>query len=62
MPNVKIYLQKHNPASANGMVWVSFYVNREKINFSTKITVDEKNWNEKNNASEPVTSMQRIKI
>lgn len=29
------------------MVWVSFYVSREKVNFSTKVSVDEKNWNDK---------------
>lgn len=33
--------------STNGVVWVSFYVNREKVNFSTKVAIDEKNWNGK---------------
>ncbi|KAA6348467.1 Tyrosine recombinase XerD [termite gut metagenome] len=47
MQNVKIYLRKHNPTLENGIVWVSFYVNREKINFSTKIVVNGKNWDEK---------------
>ncbi|KAA6325461.1 Tyrosine recombinase XerD [termite gut metagenome] len=47
MSNIKIYLRKYNSTSVSGVVWVSFYVNREKVNFSTKITVGEKNWNEK---------------
>lgn len=33
--------------SSAGVVWVSFYLNREKVNFSTKVAVEEKNWNEK---------------
>lgn len=28
-------------------MWVSFYVNREKVNFSTKVKVEEKHWSEK---------------
>ena len=47
MITVKTYLRKHVTTSNNGVVWVSFYINREKINFSTKVTVDEKNWNDK---------------
>jgi len=46
MATIKTYLRKHNKESSNGVVWVSFYVNREKVNFSTKVTVDEKQWNE----------------
>jgi hypothetical protein len=46
MNNVKIYLRKYNSEN-DGIVWISFYVNREKVNFSTKVSVDEKNWNEK---------------
>lgn len=26
---------------------MSFYINREKVNFSTKVSVDIKNWNDK---------------
>ena len=26
---------------------VSFYVQRQKVNFSTKVSVEEKNWNDK---------------
>lgn len=47
MATIKIYLRKHNNASNNGIVWVSFYINREKVNFSTKVSVNEKNWNDK---------------
>lgn len=47
MATIKIYLRKYNNTSNNCIVWVSFYVNREKVNFSTKVSVDEKNWNDK---------------
>lgn len=47
MVTIKIYLRKHNNTSTTGVVWVSFYLNREKVNFSTKVSVDDKNWNDK---------------
>lgn len=47
MPNVKLYLRKHSPDAKSGVVWVTFFINREKINFSTKVSVDEKDWNDK---------------
>lgn len=31
----------------SGIIWVSFYINREKINFSTRVAVEEKHWNAK---------------
>ena len=30
-----------------GIVWISFYVQRQKVNFSTKVAVSLKNWNDK---------------
>ncbi|MDL2262859.1 site-specific integrase [Bacteroidales bacterium OttesenSCG-928-I21] len=47
MVTIKIYLRKHSKNTNEGIVWISFYVNREKINFSTKVKCDTKNWNEK---------------
>ena len=47
MITVKTYLRRHVSTSNAGVVWVSFYINREKVNFSTKVAVDEKNWNDK---------------
>lgn len=47
MLNVKTYLRKYNDSSDDGVIWISFYINREKVNFSTKISVSIKNWNEK---------------
>ena len=47
MVTIKLYLRKYGNDSASGIVWISFYVNREKVNFSTKISVDIKNWNDK---------------
>lgn len=47
MITVKIYLRKYGDDPSSGVVWVSFYVNREKVNFSTKVSVDVKNWNDK---------------
>lgn len=46
MKNIKIYLRKYNN-DTTGIVWISFYVQRQKINFSTKVTVEVKHWNEK---------------
>ena len=46
MKNIKIYLRKYNNDTP-GIVWISFYVQRQKINFSTKVTVEVKHWNEK---------------
>lgn len=47
MITVKTYFRKHTKDTTNGVVWVSFYVQRQKVNFSTKVTVEEKNWNNK---------------
>ncbi|WP_298111746.1 site-specific integrase [uncultured Bacteroides sp.] len=52
MINIKTYLRKYANESS-GIVWVSFYVNREKVNFSTKVAVDCKNWSEKNACVKP---------
>ncbi len=46
MVTIKIYFRKHNPELLSGVVWVMFYVNREKINFSTGVKCEEKHWNE----------------
>ena len=45
MITIKVYFRKHKSDATAGVVWVSFYINREKVNFSTKVAVDEKNWN-----------------
>lgn len=37
----------HSKDAQNGVVWVSFYVNRDKVNFTTKISVKKNDWNEK---------------
>ena len=47
MITIKVYFRKHNQKATNGFVWVSFYVQRQKVNFTTKVAVEEKNWNEK---------------
>lgn len=47
MITVKVYFRKHKPTSISGFVWVSFYVNREKVNFSTKVGLEEKCWSAK---------------
>lgn len=46
MINIKTYLRQYQKNSA-GIVWISFYINRQKVNFSTKVAVETKNWNEK---------------
>lgn len=47
MVTIKIYLRKYGDDPSTGVVWISFYVNREKVNFSTKISVAVSNWNDK---------------
>ncbi|MGL4853202.1 MAG: phage integrase SAM-like domain-containing protein [Phocaeicola sp.] len=45
MRTIKTYLRTYsNPES--GVIWVSFYVRREKIHFSTKVEVLKKHWND----------------
>ena len=48
MITIKTYFRKHQKESTTGFVWVSFYFQRQKVNFSTKVSVEEKNWNDKN--------------
>mgnify|MGYP002576698900 FL=1 len=47
MVTINIYLRKYGSEPTSGVVWLSFYINREKVNFSTKVSVDIKNWNDK---------------
>lgn len=44
MVNITPYLRCHVKDSGTGIVWISFYVSREKINFSTGIKCEVKNW------------------
>ena len=46
MINIKTYLRQYKNDTA-GIVWISFYVQRQKVNFSTKVAVFLKNWNDK---------------
>lgn len=48
MKSIKIYLRKYSN-DTSGIVWISFYVQRQKVNFSTKVAVEVKHWNEKKN-------------
>ena len=43
---IRIYLRTYTNANS-GIVWITFYLNREKIKISTRVSVDVKNWNEK---------------
>lgn len=47
MINIKTYLRIHSSNSTSGVVWVSFYIKGQKINFSTKVSCQIKHWNEK---------------
>lgn len=46
MVNLNIYLREY-AISSEGIVWISFYINRKKVNFSTKIRCEKKNWDNK---------------
>ena len=43
---IRVYLRTYTNENS-GIVWISFYLNREKITISTKVSVDAKHWNEK---------------
>lgn len=46
MKKINIILRQYTEHS--GIIWVSFYINREKVNFSTKVECDPKHWDAKN--------------
>ena len=43
--NIKVELRRHSESSKQCYVWVTFYISRKKVNFSTKVQVEPKNWN-----------------
>lgn len=45
MVTLKIYLRIHSKTSDSGVVYISFYVNREKVNFSTSVRCEVNDWN-----------------
>jgi len=46
---IKVYFRKSSREKTDeGFVWVSFYVNREKVNFSTRVRCLEKEFDQKN--------------
>jgi integrase len=45
--SIKIYYRESTEATKEGHIWISFYINREKINFSTKVKCYEKDFNNK---------------
>jgi len=47
MITVKLY-HRTGEDKKTGFIYVSFYVNREKVHFSTKVQCDVKHWNERN--------------
>ncbi len=53
MINIRTYLRKHHGNTTSGVVWISFYIKRERVHFTTNVPVDVKHWNEK---KEVVTS------
>lgn len=44
MINYKLYLRKHTAKKDTGVIYVSFYINREKVHFSTKVECTAENW------------------
>lgn len=46
MITLKIYLRLHKKEAESGMIWISFYVYREKINFSTSVSCNTRDWDE----------------
>jgi integrase len=46
MITLNIYLRVHGKSIESGVIYVSFYVNREKINFSTHVRCNVQDWDE----------------
>lgn len=47
MSTIKTYLRIHSKSQKAGIIWVSFYIGSEKVNFSTKISCEKSAWSEK---------------
>jgi site-specific recombinase XerD len=47
MITINEYLRCASKDKNTGYVWISFYVNRQRVNFSTKISCEVKHWSEK---------------
>ena len=46
MATVKVYLRQHSKETNKGIVWVSFYVNRQFVNMTTGVVCEKKDWND----------------
>jgi len=65
MSTIRTYLRFQGKSNIAGIVWISFYVNRDKVAFSTKITCESSSWNEKKsiiNASDKDASDKNLII
>lgn len=40
----KVYLRKSSAQSTSGYIWISYYVGRDKVNYSTRVQVKVKDW------------------
>lgn len=47
MINYKLYIRFHTGDKSAGMIYVSFYVDREKVHFSTRVECAVKDWDER---------------
>lgn len=56
MSTIRTYLRKHNKNSDSGVVYITFYVNRDKVNFSSSVCVKENAWDEEKSI---VTSLDK---
>ncbi len=52
MVNLRIYLREYKSSSA-GIVWFSFYINRQFVNFSAKVRCEKKHWDKKKMCVKP---------
>ena len=39
--NINVYFRESKEKSGEGFIWIRFYINREKVNFSTKVKIRE---------------------
>lgn len=50
---IKIELRHHVKDSEYHYVWIGFYISGDKVNFSTRVAVKEKDWNNSTNRVKP---------
>ena len=46
MLKIKAYLRSYKKTPETGVIWVDFYINRQRVHFTTRVSCKVKDWNE----------------